>query len=59
MFTKFSSRYSTEEIHFNLMAVVSDRKEMYTKKIVNLTEQKNVLMEEVSLKVTFHDHRHD
>jgi len=29
-------KYSAEEIHFNLMAVVSDRKELYTKSLKNL-----------------------
>lgn len=35
-FVKFS-RYSTDEIHFNLMALVSDRKQIYEKKILELT----------------------
>lgn len=33
-------RYSAEEIHFNLMAVVSDRKELYTKKVDAMNVQK-------------------
>ncbi|XP_052091497.1 ubiquitin carboxyl-terminal hydrolase isozyme L5-like [Mytilus californianus] len=34
---KRMQKYSTDEIHFNLMAVVSDRKTLYEKKILELT----------------------
>lgn len=34
---KRMQKYSTDEIHFNLMAVVSDRKAMYEKRIIELT----------------------
>lgn len=40
-------RYSTEEIHFNLMAVVSDRKQVFLKEIELLNHQKRQLLEQV------------
>uniref|UniRef100_A0A7M5XJJ8 ubiquitinyl hydrolase 1 n=2 Tax=Clytia hemisphaerica TaxID=252671 RepID=A0A7M5XJJ8_9CNID len=38
-------RYSAEEIHFNLMAVVSDRQDLYSKQINELKTQKDSLMQ--------------
>ena len=35
-------RYSADEIHFNLMAVVSDRKLTYEKKLTELQKQLDV-----------------
>lgn len=39
---KRMQKYSTGEIHFNLMAVVSDRKMLYEKQIVDLEKQTNI-----------------
>ncbi|KAJ8300244.1 hypothetical protein KUTeg_021763 [Tegillarca granosa] len=36
---KRMQKYSTDEIHFNLMAIVSDRKSMYERRIQELTTQ--------------------
>lgn len=38
-------KYSAEEIHFNLMAVVSDRKILYTKKLDEAKQRKAELMQ--------------
>jgi hypothetical protein len=40
-------RYSSEEIHFNLMAVVSDRKQAFLREIEALNNQKRQLVEQV------------
>jgi len=37
-------KYSTEDVHFNLMAIVSDQKELYEKKKDSLNQQKQELM---------------
>ncbi|XP_028407747.1 ubiquitin carboxyl-terminal hydrolase isozyme L5-like [Dendronephthya gigantea] len=39
-------KYSSEEIHFNLMAVVSDRKQAFLKEIEALNHQKRQLLEQ-------------
>jgi hypothetical protein len=41
-------RYSSEEIHFNLMAVVSDRKQVFLREIEALNHQKRQLLEQVT-----------
>ena len=41
-------RYSSEEIHFNLMAIVSDRKQSYLREIEALNHQKRQLLEQVT-----------
>lgn len=41
------SRYSAEEIHFNLMAVVSDRKHLYLREIERLNSRKQQYLEMV------------
>ena len=43
-----SFRYSSEEIHFNLMAVVSDRKQTFLREIEALNHQKRQLLEQVT-----------
>ena len=39
---KRMQKYATGEIHFNLMAVVSDRKMLYEKQIANMEKQANI-----------------
>lgn len=51
LFFRFLCRYSAEEIHFNLMGIVSDRQLVYTRQIDELTKQKNTLIESVSIKL--------
>jgi ubiquitin carboxyl-terminal hydrolase L5 len=42
------SRYEQSEIKFNLMALIHDRKEIYTNEIKQLTEQKNNIIKKYS-----------
>ena len=41
------SRYSANEIHFNLMALISDRRMIYEKEVSRLQEQFKALQDQV------------
>eukprot|EP00112_Aurelia_sp_Birch-Aquarium-sp1_P006748 Seg1738.16 transcript_id=Seg1738.16/GoldUCD/mRNA.D3Y31 product="Ubiquitin carboxyl-terminal hydrolase isozyme L5" protein_id=Seg1738.16/GoldUCD/D3Y31 len=44
---KRMQKYSAEEIHFNLMAVVSDRKHLYLREVERLNHRKQELLEKL------------
>jgi len=47
-----SLRYSAEEIHFNLMAIVSSRKSIHLKDIDRLNQRKTQILDQVFLHAT-------
>ena len=48
LFYDFSNlRYSAEEIHFNLMAIVSSRKALHLKDIDRLNQRKQHILDQV------------
>lgn len=49
MLNEIFSRYSAEEIHFNLMAIVSSRKAIHLKDIDRLNQRKTQILDQVSL----------
>ena len=49
--------YAADEIHFNLMAVVSDRKRELSKKIASLEEKRDMAAQRVRVTHT-HTHRY-
>ena len=48
MLNEIFSRYSAEEIHFNLMAIVSSRKAIHLKDIDRLNQRKTQILDQVS-----------
>lgn len=40
--------YTTDEIHFNLMALVADKKKLYEKEVEELTERRDAAAQRVS-----------
>jgi len=47
IFFVFCFRYSAEEIHFNLMAIISSRKEIHLKDIDRLNQRKTQILDKV------------
>ena len=48
VFVPLSSSFAADEIHFNLMAIVSDRRMIYEKEIAELEKRKEQAAQRVS-----------
>ena len=52
--TPLHCSFAADEIHFNLLAIVSDRKKMYKKEILELEQRKELAAQRVGLMHSSH-----